>query len=141
MLTASVTPTEQTLMIVFYLDDDSEDLELFGEAIADVDPAIEFCGLTDSKLALQRLRDSMPPDLIFLDYNMPVFNGEDCLDKIKLIPKLALVPVVIYSTSVDGVLRSRLIGKGAAMVVEKHRSTKDLKAFLKRNFLAAAGQT
>jgi len=39
------------------------------------------------------------PDYIFLDINMPVMNGKECLEKIKDEPLLRDIPVIVYTTS------------------------------------------
>lgn len=41
------------------------------------------------------------PDLIMLDINLPGENGWDFLEKLKLNPNCDLLPVVIFSSSVD----------------------------------------
>jgi CheY-like chemotaxis protein len=39
-----------------------------------------------------------PPDIIFLDLNMPFKSGLECLKEIRETPKLKEIPVVIFST-------------------------------------------
>lgn len=39
------------------------------------------------------------PDYIFLDLNMPLMTGKECLQQIRKLPRLSDVPVIIYSTS------------------------------------------
>ena len=43
--------------------------------------------------------DAPRPDLILLDLNMPRMNGRDALKAIKENPELALIPVVVLTTS------------------------------------------
>lgn len=42
---------------------------------------------------------SEKPDLILLDVNMPVLNGHDMLEQIKLRPDLKDIPVIMVTTS------------------------------------------
>src|SRR5882762_9611818 len=90
------------LIIRFLLiDDDTDDRELFSEALATVDPVIVCDQATDGAEALDRLRRSelCEPDIIFLDINMPVMNGWQFLTKLKSEEKYKHIPVIVYSTS------------------------------------------
>jgi CheY-like chemotaxis protein len=44
-------------------------------------------------------RDAPRPNLILLDINMPVMNGLELLSRIKSDPELALIPVIMLSSS------------------------------------------
>jgi CheY-like chemotaxis protein len=90
-------------MLVFIIDDDTEDSELFVEALREVDSSIICVHAKDGKEALHRLKSDLPklPDYIFLDINMPVMNGRECIIEIKKIPQLKNTPVIMYSTTSD----------------------------------------
>jgi len=49
--------------------------------------------------ALQVLEKIEPPDLILLDYKMPVMDGKQFLSIMKRIPRLQMIPVVILSAA------------------------------------------
>ena len=49
--------------------------------------------------ALQVLEKINPPDLILLDYKMPIMDGRQFLSMQKRIPKLQTIPVVILSAA------------------------------------------
>lgn len=85
---------------VMIVDDDEEDVEILCEAIDAIDPAIKRICVSDGLHALRLLQneDFIPPDLIFLDLNMPRLGGRQCLEKIRSIPALMQVPVIIYSS-------------------------------------------
>ncbi len=82
-------------------DDDDDDRLFFGEALEEL--------ALQAKISLfkngQELMDflNLPkitlPNLIFLDLNMPVKDGLECLREIRLNPKLKNISVAIYSTS------------------------------------------
>src|SRR6266498_4371797 len=56
--------------------------------------------LLTGKEALQLLQNAIvKPHYIFMDLNLPVMNGKECLREIKKKPRFADTPVIIYSTS------------------------------------------
>jgi len=89
--------------IVFYADDDTDDLELVKDAFDKFTNNVEVVTAKDGVQALaylQSLNDfTLTPCLIILDVNMPILSGRDVLRKIKEIPSISSVPVVLFSTS------------------------------------------
>jgi CheY-like chemotaxis protein len=83
------------------IDDDTDDRELFTEALASVDPIIECDQATDGAEALKRLtgREIDRPDIIFLDINMPVMDGWQFLTRLKKDDVYKHIPVIVYTTS------------------------------------------
>ncbi|MFS8617784.1 MAG: response regulator [Solitalea sp.] len=83
------------------VDDDTEDQELFIDAVREVDPSIECISALNGEEALTLLREDSPalPDYIFMDLNMPGLNGVQCLSEIKKMQYLQHIPVLIYTTS------------------------------------------
>ncbi|QEC52904.1 response regulator receiver domain-containing protein [Anseongella ginsenosidimutans] len=83
------------------VDDDTEDQELFIDAVKEVDPTIECVSVYNGEEALDFLKKdpSVLPDYIFMDLNMPVLNGIQCLAEIKKTQTLHHIPVCIYTTS------------------------------------------
>ena len=86
-------------MVILYADDDVDDLELFGDAVSKVDPAIVCVPVQSGEEALDFLHGDIFPDYVFLDINMPGMNGITCLTKIRANPKMKKLPVVILSTA------------------------------------------
>jgi CheY-like chemotaxis protein len=97
------------------IDDDTDDRELFSEALASVDPVIICDQATDGAEALIRLGDGAEtPDLIFLDINMPVMNGWQFLSRLKAQDAYKHIPVVVYSTS-SNIKDKRIAGEMGAI--------------------------
>lgn len=86
---------------ILLVDDDTDDLEIFQEAILAVDPSLECQTASDGGELLNRMgsKDTSPPDIIFLDINMPQINGWECLRQLRQNPVYKSTPVIIYSTS------------------------------------------
>jgi len=81
------------------IDDDSDDRELFSEALSMVEPAIICYHATDAEEGYAWLQQNKEePDLIFLDINLPVMDGWQLLMRLKESP-LKHIPVIMYSTS------------------------------------------
>jgi len=89
--------------IVFYADDDTDDLELVQDAFGRYTNNVEVVTVRDGMQAISYLQSlneySAAPCLIILDINMPLLNGKDVLRKIKEMPPLASVPVILFTTS------------------------------------------
>ena len=89
-------------MVVLNVDDDQEDREFFCEALREIDPSIVCLTAESGMEALSLLQRQTPtPDYIFLDINMPMMDGKQCLKVLKNIPEFAAIPVIMYSTSTD----------------------------------------
>ncbi len=84
---------------ILLIEDDTDDQELFLEAVNQVDPTIEVKMMENGKVALQHLSADCCPDLILADLNMPKMNGKQFLIELKQNPGLAHIPVYIFSTS------------------------------------------
>jgi CheY-like chemotaxis protein len=85
------------------IDDDEDDNELFTEALAAVESGIICYSAEDGQEAIDKLDAKVigQPDIIFMDINMPVMNGWQCLTKLKSVSDYNGIPVIIYSTSSD----------------------------------------
>ena len=98
-MTKSTSPRN----IVFYADDDIDDLELVQDAFTQYAHNVEVVTAKDGSQALsylQNLGESDPkPCLIILDVNMPFFNGKEVLKRIRTIDHFESVPVVLFTTS------------------------------------------
>ena len=88
-------------MIILFVDDDPDDYDIFRDALKAARPNTKCLHVEDGQAAIDFLNDgtSTLPDYIFLDINMPIMGGKECLIKIKKNPKLKMIPVIMYSTT------------------------------------------
>jgi CheY-like chemotaxis protein len=88
-------------MLILIVDDDPDDIELFVEALGEVDDTIECTSSEngDEALKLLKSKNSRKPDFIFLDLNMPRLNGKQFLIELKRNSALSDIPVIILTTS------------------------------------------
>lgn len=114
------------------VDDDTDDALVFGEVLADVNPAIGFKTATDGQDALQQLtaENAVLPDIIFLDLNMPRMDGKQCLFEIKNNEMLRDIPVMMYTTSSHSADIEQTMQLGAACFITKPSDFKELKNIL-----------
>jgi CheY-like chemotaxis protein len=87
-------------MLIFYVDDDSDDREMFADAIREIDPKI-ICHLFDDSESMLAFFDETVtlPDFAFVDINMPRINGYECAKAIRARKSLRNVEIVMFSTT------------------------------------------
>lgn len=86
--------------IILLADDDRDDTELFCEALSDIDDRIACQFSVNGTQLLKQLEDlTGRPHLIFLDLNMPIMSGWQCLQILKEDERYRAIPVIMISTS------------------------------------------
>ena len=124
--------TKSRFKNVVLADDDVDDGELFAEALAEVDPGIQFYQAHNGKILLEKIDSGefALPDIIFLDINMPEMNGWTCLAQLKKHKTLKQIPVIMYSTSSHARDKKEAESLGANLFYTKPDSFQQLKVFL-----------
>ena len=118
-------------------DDDVDDCIFFKEALQELPLPTSLTTVHDGVQLMDFLRPESAslPHVLFLDLNMPLKNGHECLLEIKSHPVLKRLPVIIYSTSYEsGVVRS-LFELGATHYIRKPASFTDLKSVILKSLL------
>lgn len=89
------------LFEVILVDDDADDRFLFQEAFEELKVATDLRLFSDGQEFIDHLESGLEklPQLIFLDLNMPIKNGIECLRFIRKSDVLNEIFVAIYSTS------------------------------------------
>ena len=85
---------------IMFIDDDQDDVEIFSDALRNLDPGVEITVAENGLKALDLLNNKLP-GLIVLDLNMPFLDGKQTFEKIKANPKLGDVPIIIFTSSVN----------------------------------------
>ena len=119
--------TDKLLLLI---DDDQDDIMFFGDALKEVNPAIQLKTFNNGEDALNYLKEEKPKlNWIFLDLNMPKMNGFQFLKEYK--PISNGVPVIIYSTS--SLERDKNLTKelGARDFITKPTRISDLASLIK----------
>lgn len=85
---------------ILLIDDDTDDQEIFLEAVQELSNTVKCVAYTNAGKALQQLSaKEITPDVIFLDLNMPIMTGQQFLLEIKKIDELKNIPIIIFSTT------------------------------------------
>ncbi len=86
--------------LIMIIDDDLDDIDFFCEDVkkVEIDVACLSFNMPDKALDYLGNEECLKPNWIFLDINMPKINGIECLKRIKQMPHLQDVPVIIYTT-------------------------------------------
>jgi CheY-like chemotaxis protein len=119
---------------IFLADDNQGDCISFGKALAEIDlyTRLTFVNNGEQMIQILNLNKATPPDIIFLDVNMPVKTGYECLEDIRKIPEFEDTPVVIMSTSSAVETVNRAFTQGASLYFCKPNSFPKLKEMLRQ---------
>lgn len=115
---------------VLVVDDDCDDSSLIAETIDDLAPTYQVTCISKPSAALDYLHSlslKELPNLIILDYQMPLFNGAQMLQKLKADSRYTLIPVTVYSHSSFPRHREECLEAGASLYLIKTNSIKALR--------------
>lgn len=117
--------------IILLADDDQDDAEMFCEALADIDQNIICHCAENGDEALKMLKNQdKNPGVVFLDLNMPIMNGWECLKQLKLEERYKDIPVIMISTSSHKNDMEAAANLGAVCYFVKPNNFNDLKQML-----------
>lgn len=117
---------------ILLIDDDIDDAEVFIEAVNSLDKNVTCLAETNPVKALEFLKSTkILPDLIFLDYNMPILNGNEFIEKMRAVEKLKPIPVIIYSSYSENTAAQLSIIHDTERYITKPNSFTELTALLK----------
>jgi CheY-like chemotaxis protein len=119
------------MIVCLLIDDDQDDQEIFSMALEEMQSDIQCIMASNGIVALEKLKGQKPliPDYIFIDVNMPMMNGMECLEEIQKLDHLKDADVFMFSTSSDEAMikKSKALGAkdfivkppGLALLTEK----------------------
>jgi CheY-like chemotaxis protein len=86
---------------IWLADDDLDDREIFSDALSQILPGVNIRFIANGDQVLECLNESQPPELLFLDINMPCKDGLDCLREIRSDSRFERLPIIMFSSSVQ----------------------------------------
>jgi CheY-like chemotaxis protein len=122
---------------ILLADDDESDRLLFTEAFAELKIKTTVYTTNNGVELMERLnmKDLRLPHLIFLDLNMPLKNGLECLKEIRSDEKLKDISIAIYSTSENEKDVEETFVNGANVYITKPNNFGTLKQVLQKAVL------
>jgi CheY-like chemotaxis protein len=117
---------------VLLIDDDPDDAMFFSQALTELSFPTNFRYVGNGIETIPELlkNDGYSPDIIFLDINMPMTNGWECLGQLKSLTGLQRIPVVMFSTGDIEHEGKEPSAVGAAAFMQKPSSFAELKSGL-----------
>ncbi len=108
---------------LFLAEDDDEDIMFFTDIISDISPDIQ---ITVAKNGIELMcllkAEKQLPDFIFLDLNMPIKTGFECLKEIRSSEKWKAIKIVILTTSSQREQIKEVYKMGADLYLQKPNS-------------------
>ena len=118
-------------MHILMADDDKDDYLFLKEAAEKAGEPLQV-SYAANWLELWRFIIKTIPDLLFLDINMPVKDGIECLQLLRQERKYDNIPILIYSTSVNKSDIDKAYQNGANYFIVKPNAIEDITNIIKR---------
>ena len=109
----------------FLIDDDDDELDIFMEAMAKLPFACKCTYASKSEQALDML-NYLTPDVIFIDMDMPLINGFDCVRRIREKANHKETNIVLYFNNLPDELAREAVATGVTSCVRKTISISEL---------------
>lgn len=118
-------------MHILMADDDKDDFFILQEAAEKAGEPLQV-SYAANWLELWRFILKTIPDVLFLDINMPVKDGIECLQLLRNERKYDKVPILIYSTSVNKADIDKAYQHGANYFIVKPNAIDDITNIIKK---------
>jgi CheY-like chemotaxis protein len=123
---------QQDAILITLADDDEDDRLFFTDAFEEIKINTIVNTVKNGRELIQFLEhpETILPSIIFLDLNMPILNGIECLKEIKMNNKFKDIVIAIYSTSSSDQDVEDTFVLGANIYIKKPSSFNTLKKVL-----------
>jgi CheY-like chemotaxis protein len=123
---------QEDYILITLADDDEDDRLFFTDAFDEMKIKTVVNTVNNGRELIEFLDhpESVLPNIIFLDLNMPILNGIECLKEIKLNDRFKDIAVAIYSTSSSEADVENTFVLGANIYIKKPSSFNELKKIL-----------
>ncbi|MBF4519430.1 response regulator [Flavobacterium sp. ANB] len=119
---------------ILLIDDDSDDTQIFLDAVQAVNKEVVCRTSFNPSKAIEELTATEDlPDIIFLDYNMPAVNGLEFIQRIQQIERLKHLEIIVISTPPKEVMLPWLERNNTVVkYISKPNSIDELKQILQQ---------
>ncbi len=105
-------------MIIYIIDDNETNLDLFETVVLKTDGTLEPVCFTDPVEALHACGQRMP-DAVVVDYMMPGLNGHEFVSRFRALPGAEAVPVVMITAEIERQVRRTALDLGVSDFLTK----------------------
>lgn len=112
-------------------EDDDDDYLIFSLAVEETSYKVMLTRAMDGQMVLNQLEKEMP-DILFLDLNLPMKDGRECLKEIRSNHNFDALPIIIYTSYEDLTSIEYCYREGSNLYTVKPSSIVDLKQILNR---------
>lgn len=125
---------ENDVLHILLADDDEDDRIFFKEALQEIKVKTRVTLVNDGLQLMNYLNQpgNRLPNVVFLDLNMPLKNGMECLIEIRKNTRMKDLAVAIYSTSSSEEYIEEAFVKGANIYIRKPDDFGELKLILEQ---------
>jgi len=121
--------SERSEKIRVLIAEDSNSAQVIIEDILSQDPEIEIVGIAENGKIAVEMNQTLNPDIITMDLNMPVMDGHQAIKEIMgSLPK----PIIVISSYSDAKNAVSAVAAGALELYPKDRLGKNIKEFITR---------
>jgi CheY-like chemotaxis protein len=124
----------QPPFLIYIVDDDEDDLLFIQDAFSAIGLEDVLKGFFNGNDLIQYIRfteNERSPNMIILDYQMPLLTGKELLFQVRTFPHLSKVPIIFYSDKINNEVEKELINAGALSCIKKGLTQKDQVQFVK----------
>lgn len=116
---------------ILLADDDIEDQELLTESLLEQEPAARIDVVWSGQEVLgylSKCREDSLPQLLILDFQMPILSAVEVLDRMQQEPRYDTIHKVVWSTSTQPEHIKKCLNKGAIRYFPKPNNKAELYA-------------
>ena len=116
---------------IFLADDDEDDVMFFKIALEHIGNKDQLTVFNNGEELMQHLKStSVLPNVLFLDLNMPLKSGIECITEIRKNVKFENLPIVVYTTAQQEFIINEMYYKGANYYFSKTPNPELMKTYL-----------
>jgi CheY-like chemotaxis protein len=118
---------------ILIAEDDDDDFGFFQEAILEISPETNLIRAKNGIELIDSLKEQvLLPEFLFLDINMPLKNGYECLTSIRADKNLNPLIIITFSTSSEKSIVDWMYNSGANGYLVKPNSFQGLKKCIQK---------
>lgn len=121
---------------VFLTDDDEEERFILSAALNECCEGVELLYEKNASATLARLANTNEavPDIVFIDWRMPLISGKDVLTSLRKLSHYNQIPIVVFTGIIDPAFLKEAKELGATFLMQKPFDFGDLCLKLKYLF-------